>query len=90
MDIICRVKANGAGFTNGIESKYQTCLLQNTKRFRSGFNRNYITLNANGTEANQQNAVFILTDSARNLLTERTISIKFTVPVSTSDLNSSF
>jgi hypothetical protein len=28
---------------------------------------NYITLNANGTEANQQNAVFILTDSARNL-----------------------
>jgi hypothetical protein len=28
---------------------------------------NYITLNANGTEANQQNAV-ILTDSARNYL----------------------
>jgi hypothetical protein len=50
MDIICRVKANGAGFTNGIGIKYQTCLLQNTKRFRSGFNRNYITLNA-GTEA---------------------------------------
>jgi hypothetical protein len=49
-----------------LESKYQTCLLQNTKRFRSGF-ENYITLNANGTEANQQNAVFILTDSARNL-----------------------
>jgi hypothetical protein len=57
-----------------------------TKRFRSGFNRNYITLNANGTEANQQNAVFILTDSARPT-TERTISI-FTVPVSTSDLES--
>jgi hypothetical protein len=69
-----------------LESKYQTCLLQNTKRFRSGFNRKLYTLNANGTEANQQNAVFILTDSARNLLTERTISIKFTVPVSTSDL----
>jgi ribosomal protein S3AE len=77
-----------------MEQDLQTELNRNTKHVSfkiqsvSGavLTENYITLNANGTEANQQNAVFILTDSARNLLTERTISIKFTVPVSTSDL----
>jgi LruC domain-containing protein len=37
MDIICRVKANGAGFTNGMESKYQTCLLQKYKAFQERF-----------------------------------------------------
>lgn len=87
MDIICRVKANGAGFTNGIGIEIPNMSPSKIQSVSGAvLTENYITLNANGTEANQQNAVFILTDSARNLLTESTISIKFTVPVSTSDL----
>jgi LruC domain-containing protein len=69
-----------------LESKYQTCLLQNTKRFRSGFNRKLHYSKCKWYRGKSAKCGFILTDSARNLLTERTISIKFTVPVSTSDL----
>jgi hypothetical protein len=48
---------------------------------------NYITLNNNGTEANQTHAVIILTDAAKTY-SKRTISIKFTTPISTSPWNS--
>jgi hypothetical protein len=47
---------------------------------------NYITVNPNGTEASQQHAVIILTDAAKNLLAEHTISIKFTKPLTTLEL----
>jgi hypothetical protein len=57
MDIICRVRLMEQDLQTELESKYQTCLLQNTKRFRSGF-RNYITLNANGTEIKQNAVLF--------------------------------
>jgi hypothetical protein len=42
-------------------------------------------VNPNGTEANQQHAV-IMTDAAKNLLAEHTISIKFTKPLTTLEL----
>jgi LruC domain-containing protein len=87
MDIICHVKANGAGFTNGIGIELANISPSQIKSVGGTIlTENYITLNTNGTEANQQHAVIILTDAARNLLTERTISIKFTEPTSTSDL----
>ena len=47
---------------------------------------NYINLNPNGTEANQDKAVIILTDDADYLLNETTVSINFTDPISTSTL----
>jgi LruC domain-containing protein len=73
MDIICRVKANGAGFTNGIGIEIPNMSPSKIQSVSGAvLTENYITLNANGTEANQQNAVFILTDS-RNLLTEHYI-----------------
>jgi hypothetical protein len=43
-------------------------------------------VNPNGTEASQQHAVIILTDAAKNLLAEHTISIKFTKPLTTLEL----
>jgi LruC domain-containing protein len=87
VDFICHVKSNSAGYTNGlgfeivglpptmIESVTGPVLTQN-----------YITLNPNGTEANQENTVIIFTDDVDNLLSETTISIKFTQPISTSIL----
>ena len=50
-----------------------------------------INLNPNGTEAGQENAVIILTDAIRNTrvgydFIQRTVSIKFVNPISTSDL----
>lgn len=87
MDIICHVKSNGAGFTDGIGIEIGNLSPSQIKSVSGSIlTENYITINANGTEANQQHAVIILTDSARNLLTEHTISIKFTQPISTIDL----
>lgn len=87
MDIICRVKANGAGFVNGIGIEIPNFSPSKIKSVTGTvLNQNYITLNANGTEAGQKNAVIILTDKASNLITEKTITITFTEPISTSEL----
>jgi LruC domain-containing protein len=84
MDIICRVKANGAGYTNGIGIEIPNLSPSQIKSVSGTvLTENYITLNNNGTEANQQHAVIVLTDAAKNLLAEHIISIKFTQPIST-------
>jgi LruC domain-containing protein len=87
MDIICRVKANGAGITNGIGIEIPNLSPSQIKSVSGTIlTENYITVNPNGTETNQQHAVIILTDAAKNLLAEHTISIKFTQPITTYDL----
>lgn len=50
-----------------------------------------VKLNSNGTEAGQKNAVIIVTDAIRNTrvgydFISRTVSVKFSNPISTSDL----
>jgi LruC domain-containing protein len=87
MDIICHVKANGAGFTNGIGIEIGNLSPSQIQSVTGTvLTENYITVNPNGTEANQDHAVIILTDKANNLTTERTIRIKFTQPISTTNL----
>lgn len=84
LDIVCRVKANGAGFTNGIGIEIEGLNSAQVQSVSGAvYSENYITLNPNGTEANQSNAVIILTDDADNLTSETTISIEFTQPIST-------
>jgi LruC domain-containing protein len=84
VDIICRVKANGAGFTNGIGIEIEGLSSDQVQSVTGTvFSENYISLNPNGTEANQNNAVIILTDDAANLTNETTISIILDQPVST-------
>jgi LruC domain-containing protein len=87
VDFICRVKSNNAGYTNGlgieIEGLSPSLIESVTGTFLT---ENYVVLNANGTEANQENAVIIFTDDIDNLLNETTISIKFTQPISTNIL----
>lgn len=87
LDLICNIKANGAGYTNGIGIEIEG-LAPSQIESVSGpvLTENYISLNSNGTEANQENAVIILADDVDNILNETTISVNFVAPVSTSDL----
>ena len=84
VDFICKVKSNLAGYTNGVGIQIEgvsSSQIQNV--VGAVYSENYINLNENGTEANQDKAVIIFTDNASNLLNESTISISFNEPLST-------
>lgn len=87
LDLICNIKANGAGYTNGIGIEIEG-LDPSRIESVSGpvLTANFIILNANGTESGQENAVIILADDVDNILNETTFSVNFVAPVSTSDL----
>ena len=87
VDFICRVKSNSAGYTNGIGIQIEglnSSQIQNV--VGTVYSENYINLNGNGTEANQDKAVIILTDNADNLVSENIISVIFNAPLSTETL----
>jgi LruC domain-containing protein len=87
LDIICKLKDNGAGFKNAIGIELEGISPgQITSVDGSIYTEDFISLNANGTEANQQNAVIILSDNVDNLINETKISIYFNTPLSTADL----
>lgn len=89
IDFKCNVKANGAGFTNGLGIEIEGVLSSQVESVHGAvYTQNYINLNSNGTEANQTNAVIIFTDDQDNFLNETTVSIKFTEPLSTEVLGS--
>lgn len=86
IDIICNIKSNMAGFTNGIgiEIDGLTDPINQVESVTGpSYTEGYINLNSNGTEANQDNVVVILTDNPNNLLNETTVSIKLTNPTNT-------
>ena len=87
LDFVCYVKSHGAGYNNGFGIEIPN-LLPNQIESVTGANysHSYIQNNPNGTEANQSKAVVIFTDDADNFLTETTVSIKFTSPISTEAL----
>ena len=87
IDFICQVKSNLAGFTNGIGIAIEGLTYDQVQSISGTiYTENYIALNSNGTEANQTNAVIILTDNADNLVNETTMSIVLNNPVSTQTL----
>lgn len=87
LDFICNIKANGAGFTNGIGFEIEGVDPSQIESVSGTvFTQNFINLNTNGTEAGQENAVIILADDVDNILNETTISVRFVNPISTSDL----
>jgi len=87
LDFVCNIKANGAGFTNGMGFEIEGILPSQIESVTGTvLTQNIISLNANGTEANQEKAVIILTDDVDNILNETTISIRFTNPISTATL----
>lgn len=87
VDLVCRVKSNFAGYTNGVGIEIEG-LTPNQVDSVVGtiYTENYINLNPNGTEANQDKAVIILSDNADNLVNEVTISIVLNNPITTESL----
>jgi len=84
IDFICDVKSATSGFTNGIGIEYVGLNPSNIQSVTGPiYTEGYITNNDNGTEAGQDNAVIIFTDNADNLLTQTTISIVLSSPIST-------
>ena len=84
VDLICRVKSNSAGYTNGLGIEIEGLSPSLIKNITGPvLTENYIKLNPNGTEAGQENSVIILADDVDNLINETIISIKFTEPIST-------
>ncbi len=87
IDFNCYVKSNAAGYTNGIGMEIENLLPSQIESVTGAkYEENYINLNLNGTEANQEKAVIILSDNADHLLQETTISVKFAQPITTSEL----
>ncbi|WP_299361843.1 LruC domain-containing protein [Winogradskyella sp.] len=87
VDLICKVKSNLAGYTNGVGIEIEGLTSNQIENVVGTiYTENYITLNANGTEANQDRAVVILTDDAGNLTNETTISIILNNPITTETL----
>lgn len=87
LEFICNIKANGAGYTNGIGFEIEGLDPSKIASVTgTSLNQGYITTNDNGTEADQENAVIILADDVDNILNETTISISFVEPISTSEL----
>jgi len=87
LDFTCNIKANGAGFTNGIGFQIDGLSPSDIESVSGPvLTQNFINLNQNGTEANQDKAVIILADDVDNILTETKISIRFTAPISTDKL----
>ncbi|CAH8282320.1 LruC domain-containing protein [Mariniflexile fucanivorans] len=88
LDFTFTVKANGAGYTNGFGIEFENLSPSQIASVTGPvLQHDYVSLNANGTEAGQENAVVILFDNTESMLSkETTISIKFTEPISTNDL----
>ena len=87
IDFVCNVNTNYAGYTNGIGIELEGVTPSQVQSTSGTSNtENYIVLNSNGTEANQDNAVIIFTDNADNFLEETTVSVVFNTPISTAAL----
>ncbi|PQB05090.1 LruC domain-containing protein [Aureitalea marina] len=87
LEIECRVKANSAGFNNGVGIEIEGVSPAQIEGVSGTvLTENYINLNANGTEANQGNAVIILCDKASNFTNLSTITVDLTNPMTTQAL----
>ena len=82
LEFICNIKANGAGYTNGIGFEIEGLDPSKIASVTgTSLNQGYITTNDNGTEADQENAVIILADDVDNILNETTITVSFNEPI---------
>ncbi len=88
LDFLINTKSNRASYTNGFGIEIES-LSPNQIESVSGniLTESYISLNSNGTEANQDNAVIIVFDNPNSMLhSEHKVSVKFNAPVTTNEL----
>lgn len=90
LDFLINVTSIRAAFTNGFGIEMETLSPSQIQRVTGNIlKHNYITQNANGTEAGQQNAVIIIFDDPYEMRNNETrISVKLTTPLTTSELGS--
>jgi len=88
LDFIINVTSIRAAFTNGFGIEIETLVPSQIQSVTGNkLVHNYITLNDNGTEAGQENAVIIIFDDPYEMRDNATtISVKFDQPISTSVL----
>ena len=88
LDFIINVTSIRAAFSNGFGIELESLAPSQIQSVTGNtLIHNYITLNSNGTEAGQQNAVIIIFDDPYAMRdNETTISVKFKQPTSTSVL----
>lgn len=88
LDIDLLVKTNGASFTNGFGIEFENVNPSNIESVTGTvLKHNYISLNNNGTESAQTNAVIIMYDDNASMVNKpMKVSIKFVVPISTEQL----
>jgi LruC domain-containing protein len=88
LDFLINTKSNRASYTNGFGIEIES-LSPNQIESVTGniLTESYISLNSNGTEANQDNAVIIVFDNPNSMLhSEHKVSVKFNAPVTTNEL----
>ncbi|WP_248724199.1 LruC domain-containing protein [Seonamhaeicola sp. ML3] len=90
IDFTYNVKATGAGFTNGFGLEIESLSPAQIESVTGlDLKQAYINLNANGTESEQNNAVFVIFDDARSMLgNEVTVSINLAQPINLNSLGS--
>ena len=88
LDFLINTKSNMAGFTNGFGIEIESLLPSQIESITGNILRkNYINLNANGTEAGQNKAVAIMFDDSNAMLNnEHKVSVKFNTPLSTDEI----
>ena len=90
LDFLINVTSIRAAFTNGFGIEIETLVPSQIQSVTGNIlKHNYISQNANGTEAGQQNAVIIIFDDPYEMRNNETrISVKLTTPLTTSELGS--
>jgi len=88
LDFLINVTSIRAAFTNGFGIEIETLVPSQIQSVTGNIlKHNYISQNANGTEAGQQNAVIIIFDDPYEMRNNETrISVKLTTPLTTSQL----
>lgn len=88
VDFNINAKSNGASFVNAFAIEFENLEPSQIESVTGQvLSQNYIILNDNGTEANQENAVVVFYDSNNQVLNQAiTISVKLTEPITTKEL----
>lgn len=88
VDFNINAKSNGASFVNAFAIEFENLRPSQIESVTGQvLSQNYIKLNDNGTEADQENAVVVFYDNNNQVLNKPlTISVKLTAPITTKEL----
>ncbi|NQY06114.1 MAG: LruC domain-containing protein [Flavobacteriaceae bacterium] len=89
MEFNCTIKSHISGYVNGVAFELDGLTPNQIESITNQhFFESYVTLNANGTEANQDNAVIFITDNAHQMPDDITVTVEFTTPLDPNTIGS--